>query len=94
MSFGAALFLLAQLASSDGAAGDASRPVVAGTVVAGTAGARAPVATASARATARIVRPVSVRIERRGEQITVETRGNQKPQQERDEDGVMWIEFS
>ena len=92
MSLGAALLLLAQLASAGGAAGEASRPVDTGGAGAGAS--RAPVATASARATARIVRPVSVRIERRGEQVTVETQGHQKPQQERDEDGMLWIEFS
>ncbi len=52
----------------------------------------APVA--SARATARIVRPVRVRIRRDGERPVVDAPRQQEPQEQRDENGTLWIEFS
>lgn len=87
MSLTAALLLLAPIAASgapgaatgDGGAG-VSRPV--------------PVATASATASARIIRPASLRVRRAGDTVEIEAETAEKPQTARDGEGTLWIEFS
>lgn len=91
MSIAAALLMLAQLAAADGTVADNG----AGGSGAATLNRRtAPVASVSMRAQARIIRPVAVRVERRGGQIALAAPADHAPQTRRDEAGTVWIEFS
>lgn len=85
MTFSAALLLLAPIAVSAQAGVATDEPSARG---AGSA----PIA--SATASARILRPVSVRVRKVGDRLKIETPREAKPQTERDAAGTLWIEFS
>jgi hypothetical protein len=52
------------------------------------------VAIAVATARAKSVRPVAVRIRRKGKIIEVDAPEAQAPQAKRDDNGTLWVEFS
>jgi len=87
MTFAAALLILAQ-ATTGVAAGESS----ASASKAGRASSGSTIATATA--SARIIRPVSVRVRQSGETVEIDAKAAQKPQTERDRSGTLWIEFS
>jgi hypothetical protein len=87
MTLSATLLMMVSMAASGAASG------AAGDAKGGTSTSRpAPIATATARA--EIVRPVSVRIRRKGSIIEVDAPEAQAPQAKRDESGTLWVEFS
>ncbi len=53
-----------------------------------------PHSTASASATARVVRPVRIRIDRDTAEVSIDAAQTQTPQRVRDDAGTLWIEFS
>lgn len=89
MTFSAAFLLLVPIAAQVGSVGDvndihaASRPAPAD---------RAAVATVTA--SARILRPASVRVRRQGNAIEIEASNAHGAQSTRDVAGTLWIEFS
>ncbi|MEL6540275.1 MAG: hypothetical protein AAFN04_06725 [Pseudomonadota bacterium] len=89
MTLAISLFLLAQAAA--GTVGDSADLAKTGSNVTRTSSGGA---VASATASARVLRPVSVRVMSTDNSVKIDTRAANTPQTERDPMGTLWIEFS
>ena len=85
MTFGAALLLWTPIVASTAAGAGAAQSQ---------ASRARPAPDAVIVARAEIVRPVSIRIRRKGTEIVIEAPKGQKPQAEQDRSGTLWVEFS